>query len=243
MMPSRDLDWPACLNARDLGGLGASDGGTTRFGAVVRSDHPSYLTDEGRQAVWDHGIRTVISLETDRLEPESAARNNLPLAAQDSWPGMTHMRLRIEDGDDAEFMARWAESGLWTTPLYFADALERWPARHAALVHHVARSRPGGVLIHCGRGCDRTGLATFVLLALAGVAPEDIAADYASSATRLASREPEYQQQLDDALTAHDTSVEEVFAKLMTSVDVEDYLLAGGVTMPELTTVRQRLLV
>jgi protein-tyrosine phosphatase len=42
------------------------------------------------------------------------------------------------------------------------------------------------VLVYCATGRDRTGLITLVLLALVGVAAEDIAADYALSASGLA---------------------------------------------------------
>jgi hypothetical protein len=186
-------------------------------------------------------VRTVISLETDASDPRVVAGNNLPLVVGDHRPGLTHLRLRIEDGNDAEFMSRWAESGLWITPLYFADALARWPARHAALVRHVARSRPGGVLLHCGRGCDRTGLAALLLLAVAGVPPDEIAADYALSAQRLAPREPAYAQRLQDTLAAEGTSVEQVVGDLLASLDVEDYLRGGGLTDEDLATARRRL--
>ena len=40
---SRVLTWDGCLNVRDLGGLPTEDGGTTRFGAVVRGDNPWML--------------------------------------------------------------------------------------------------------------------------------------------------------------------------------------------------------
>src|SRR5207237_6399137 len=39
----------------------------------------------------------------------------------------------------------------------------------------------GGVLFHCFAGKDRTGLVAPILLALAGVAPEHIPADYAET--------------------------------------------------------------
>lgn len=242
MATLRDLDWPDCVNTRDLGGLRVTSGGSTRFGAVVRSDHPSYLTDSGWAALWDHGVRTVISLETDSADAEVVAHNNLPVEVRDRRPGLTHLRFRIEDGTDPEFMSRWAASGLWGTPLYYADALARWPRRHAALVRHVARSRPGGVLLHCGRGCDRTGLATFLLLGVAGVAPEDIAADYLLSAARLADREPDYQHRLQTALDAHRTSVDAVFDELVGSVDLEEYLLDAGLSAHDLAAARERLL-
>lgn len=241
MATPRDLDWPECVNTRDLGGLSVADGGATRYGAVVRSDHPSYLTPTGWDALWDHGIRTVISLETDTSDPQVAARTNIPLDVGERRAGLRHLRLRIEDGDDAEFMSRWAATGLWLTPLYYADALARWPARYAALVRHVARSSAGGVLLHCGRGCDRTGLATFVLLAAAGVGAEDIAADYLRSAERLAPREPEYAERLAGMVDAAGTTVVDVFAGLLDSFDVESYLLDAGLAPRDLETARARL--
>jgi protein-tyrosine phosphatase len=246
-MPTpRDLDWPDCVNVRDLGGLPVSGGGNTRFGVVVRSDHPSHLTPAGWDALWDYGIRTVISLETDTDSAETDGHVNLPLSMDASLDGrrqwLTHLRLRIEDGNDEEFMATWAATGLWGTPLYFADALARWPRRCAALVHHIARSGPGGVLLHCGRGCDRTGLASYLLLTLAGVSSEDIAADYALSAERLTAREPEYRQQLRDLLSDQGSTVEDVFTDLATSVDLEQHLLSAGLAPSELATVRERML-
>ena len=58
----RDLVWDGCLNVRELGGLPTGDGGETRFGAVVRADSVRQLSDDGWQALVDHGIRTVVDL-------------------------------------------------------------------------------------------------------------------------------------------------------------------------------------
>ena len=44
---ARILDWEGCLNVRDLGGLTTADGRTIRWGALVRSDIPTRLTDVG----------------------------------------------------------------------------------------------------------------------------------------------------------------------------------------------------
>ncbi len=44
----------------------------------------------------------------------------------------------------------------------------------------------GGVVFHCFAGKDRTGLVAAMLLSLAGVAPEDIAADYEETDLQLA---------------------------------------------------------
>jgi hypothetical protein len=51
-----------------------------------------------------------------------------------------------------------------------------------AVIEAIAHARPGGVLFHCMGGRDRTGMIAMLVLALVGVAAEDIAADYELSA-------------------------------------------------------------
>ena len=236
----RDLEWDGCLNVRDLGGMRTTDGASTRVGAVVRSDHPRYLTPSGWAALWDYGIRTVVTLETDNLPAEKAAEA-IGIDVGDHHSGLTQVRIGIEDADDADFMARWADNDLWGTPLYYADALARWPERHAKVVAAVAHASPGGVLVHCGRGCDRTGIVSLLLLALAGVAAEDIAEDYARSGLRLAPREPEYQQWLAATLAQHGTSTTRTITALVSSLDAAAYLRRGGLTDDDLSRARSRL--
>ncbi|MCK7522506.1 MAG: hypothetical protein MZV64_34915 [Ignavibacteriales bacterium] len=42
-----------------------------------------------------------------------------------------------------EFRNKWASSELWCTPLYYHDALRRWPERHAAVISAIAQAQPG----------------------------------------------------------------------------------------------------
>lgn len=44
---ARLLCWDGCVNVRDLGGYEVEAGLRTRFGAVVRSDNPAYLSPAG----------------------------------------------------------------------------------------------------------------------------------------------------------------------------------------------------
>jgi len=60
--PKRRLDFPALLNARDLGGYPTLDGSTTRWRSLVRSDDLSQLTSAGLEALSSYGIETVIDL-------------------------------------------------------------------------------------------------------------------------------------------------------------------------------------
>lgn len=179
----RHLDWQGCANVRDLGGFRAFDGNHTKLKAVVRSDNPAYLTSDGWAALHAYGIRTIVALRTlgtDDNEPE-----DLLIPAD-----VSIQRIFIEDLGDPRFVELCVKTDLWRTPLYFQDMLERWPDRCAAAVSAVAQAGPGGVVISCGRGCDRTGLVTLLLLALVGVSPADIAADWELSVARLRVREP-----------------------------------------------------
>lgn len=224
-MQKRILNWDDCQNVRDLGGLRTTDGRTTRWGAVVRSDTPARLTAAGWSALYAHGIRTIITLSTYGMtEPE--------LSFAPPYADLAVVAVEIEDITDREFVREWASTELWSTPLYYQDALRRWPARHAAAISAIGQARPGGVLFHCARGHDRTGIIALLLLALAGVEPEEMVADYELSA------DPER-----DALLADKgTSVRAVLLDVLAGLDVGGYLLKGGANPADLEAVRKRLL-
>jgi len=233
MSGNQCLSWEGCTNVRDLGGLRTRDGRVTRWGAVVRGDTPARLTALGWSALYAHGIRTIISLRTDG--PEAILRQMPDERMPDTAPrpaDLATIQAAIEDLGDTEFLKTWAATDLWSTPLYYPDALRRWPQRHAAAIRAVARARPGGVLFHCIRGHDRTGIIALLLLALAGVVPDDIVADYELS---LDSER--------DALLAHrGTSPREVILATLAGLDVESYLRAGGLSEADWTAARARLL-
>jgi hypothetical protein len=133
---------------------------------------------------------------------------------------------------DKEFVQQWVSTDLWSTPLYYKDALQRWPERHAAVISAIAQAKPGGILFHCVRGHDRTGIMALLLLALAGVAPDEIVSDYALSL------DPER----DELLARLNTSVRDVILGTLEGLDVERYLLRGGASPEELAVIRKRLL-
>jgi protein-tyrosine phosphatase len=64
--------------------------------------------------------------------------------------------------------------------------IDRRAEQIAGMARAVANAVPGGVLIHCLAGKDRTGIAVALLLALVGVSESDIAADYSLSVENLA---------------------------------------------------------
>ena len=212
-------------NVRDLGGLRTCDGRVTLWRSVVRSDTPAKFTGAGWSALYAYGIRTILTLRTHgMLEDE--------LNVMPPYPDLAVVQVAIEDVTDQEFVRQWASTELWSTPLYYQDALRRWPERHAAAISAIAKAQPGGVLFHCVRGVDRTGIIALLLLALAGVALEDMIADY------LLSPDPDR----DELLARQHSSVHQVISNAFEALDVANYLRMGGASEADLTAVRMRLL-
>ena len=234
----RHLDWPGVFNARDLGGLPVVGGGRTRAGAVVRADALDHLTADGWSALHDHGIRTIVDLRNDdELTPDLA-----PRPADLATLHLPHDAIEVQD-----FWKDWMTNWRFGTPGYYGPHLERFPERTARVVSAVAGARPGGVVVHCGIGRDRTGMIAMVLLALVGVEPDVIAADYALSARRLPglfARRGETDTRVDvDALAvAEGTSTPAMLRDVLDTVDLEPLLARGGLDAADVAALRARLL-
>jgi len=175
---TRDLTWDACYNARDLGGYPTTDGRATRRQALIRADNLVRLTPAGQAALRAYGVRTILDL---RLAYELASDPS-PFAATSGQPGEPrYVHLPLHDAaTDAAIDA--ADS----TAAGYLVLLEQNHAHVAAVIGAVAAGlAAGGVVVHCHGGKDRTGLVAALLLALVGVPPALIAADYAHSAVQL----------------------------------------------------------
>jgi protein tyrosine/serine phosphatase len=173
VVTERRLDWAGCVNVRDLGGHRLPGGGSTAFGAIVRADSIRSLSDEGWEALVEYGVRTIVDLrrqvELDDDPPREAPVDvvHVPLVDDRDVDAMAHLE-------------RWT-----TTTEAYLGILEHFRANFARAVTEIARAPEGAVLVHCQAGKDRTGLVVALLLTLAGVSPEDIAADYDLSAANL----------------------------------------------------------
>ena len=166
---SRDLIWDGCLNVRDLGGLPLAGGGETPYGAIVRSDSVSQLSEAGWRALVDYGIRTVLDLRGDH-EREDDPPAELPVevvhvpfleASEAEWDEIAEEleRANAATRDDA----------IATRDVYLIF-LERFRDNVASSLQALADAPAGGVVVHCVGGKDRTGLLVAFLLHLAGVA-------------------------------------------------------------------------
>ncbi|WP_327681505.1 tyrosine-protein phosphatase [Kitasatospora sp. NBC_00458] len=159
------------VNFRDPAVLADPDNRWIRPGVVHRSAQPYPSAD---QAVVDQlngaGIRTVVDLRGDaEADPEdwsAAAAAGIEIVAariQPTNPALDAcMREMTTAADLGAFYLLMAES-----------------APESVVLAVEAAARPGGVLLHCAAGKDRTGLLVALLLDLVGVPAEEIVADYA----------------------------------------------------------------
>jgi protein-tyrosine phosphatase len=224
---TRHLHWDGCANVRDLGGLRTREGRTIRHGAIVRADALDRLSATGWAALEAHGVRTVIDLRNDdELAADVAPRP----------PALTTLHRPLDGVEDREFWQDWHGRPEFGTPIYYRPFLNHFPERTAGVLTAIARAQPGGVAVHCGIGRDRTGMIAILLLALAGVGAEEIAADYALSEDRVPfGRVGTFYE--DNGITAA-----QVIAELLAGLDVEAYLRAASVGDGDLAAIRARLL-
>jgi len=160
-----------------------------------------------------------------------------------------YLSLPLEQEDDLAKAARDAAGSLqeWNCLV-----LEQSPAQMAAIVRAVVGAGPGGVLVHCHAGKDRTGLVVALLLALAGVPHQLIAEDYAASAAGLQPLFDGWLAEVADDPLQHAKLARDLSALPETMLGVLNYLetryggAAGylrtaGVTAQELRAIRVRL--
>jgi protein-tyrosine phosphatase len=241
----RALVWDGCVNVRDLGGHPTEDGGTTRFGVVVRSDNVRRLSEEGWQQLVEYGVTRIVDLRFPGESTEDAPREvdidvvHVPLLED---------QTRVDEIDD--LVRHITEPAPWRCAVYL-EFLDRFAANFAAAVTGVAEMSEGAVLVHCAGGVDRTGLVAALLLRIAGVGIAPVAEDYAASEANWA---PFTDEWLDEAETEQERLKRQLLsvmpADAMRDVleelehrhgDAWSYLEASGVRAEDLQRIRGRL--
>ncbi|MYI14662.1 MAG: tyrosine-protein phosphatase, partial [Acidimicrobiaceae bacterium] len=174
-----ELDGPS--NFRDLGGLPVVGGGSIRTGLVFRADRLCTLTDADLRRLEAANIRHVFDLRSeaeasefpDRL-PAGASYVRLPMTSDETFRTRT-IYDRIVDGEIKSYGEPEMVAG-------YVRIMKNFGPSFVRIARQVGMGDP--VVIHCTAGKDRTGVASMLLLDLAGVAAEHVAADYALSSQR-----------------------------------------------------------
>lgn len=223
------LEWVGCVNVRDLGGIG----GVVRPLALIRSDSLHYLGPDGPRTVRAAGVTRVVDL---RNPGECEAGPN-PFADQPEW-----LNQPVHGPDDPVGP---------TMAATYVVMLDNNPTGFAKAVAAIAEAPPGGVVVHCHGGKDRTGLVVALVLRLLGVDDDEVLDDYALTQERLAGRLAEQLEGVTDpAIRAEmldmlDTR-RETLAHALAHLDeryggAEAYLAKGGLTPTQVAALKARL--
>lgn len=235
--PQRVLEFPALLNARDLGGYPTRDGGRTRWRSLLRSDDLAQLTPEGVQAMADFGIETVVDLrwaQEAELYPNPVPR------------GLSHIEFR-QISLLAETPEQWsALSDKCDKEMWKCAVLEHVREELKEVLRFIAASSPGPLLFHCVAGKDRTGIVAAMMLTLADVEPDAIAYDYAASTLNLQEAYIKRYSSADpaaiiEAVRCPEVGVHNMLAYLEKLGGAVAYLESIGLTPAEIAKLRARL--
>lgn len=235
VMDQRQVDWPDCLNARDVGGTRIAGGGVIRANALFRSDHHGRLTAAGIAAVRATGVSRILDLRT----AEECERDPSPFTAESFY-----RHVPFEDPADPT-----RPDG--TLAEVYRETLDRYRSFVAAAVTEVADAPPGAVVAQCHAGKDRTGLLVALVLRSVGVDPTVVAEEYALSHAALRGRydpvlatinDPDEYRRTADRMSAS----AETMLSALSHVDeryggVAPYLGGAGVTPQHVWALRHRL--
>ena len=195
----------------------------------MRADSIRALTDDGWRALTDYGVRTAVDLRSD-WEVANDPPRELPI-------DVVHLPV---NGDQVAVVVEWP-----SMQEAYHGLLGGFPEQFASAVSTVAQA-DGPVVIHCLAGRDRTGLTCALMLRLAGVEVEAIAADHARSDEFLSHWwQPWHDDAPDDETRARRQRVTEMrvnaMAEVLGEIDVREYLIGGGAAPQDLDTLVVRL--
>jgi hypothetical protein len=196
------------------------------------------LSRAGWESLAAHGIRTIVDLRDPEAE-RGIYREHAQGIDVRSCPLFAFADERFWDPLRGETDAC----------AFYRAALARWPERFGEAVAAIAHAAPGGVLVHCQVGKDRTGLVVALVLAAIGVSAEDVAADYDLSLERLILARARLAGDAELALALERTQLAigpgsraAAMLDLLDGLDVRAYLHDAGLSRADLAALRERLL-
>ncbi|MCU0494157.1 MAG: tyrosine-protein phosphatase [Chloroflexaceae bacterium] len=167
--PNRHLPLEGSYNLRDVGGYPTRDGGLIRWRTLLRADSLHALTPGAQAALLDYGLRTIVDL---RRPAELRQQPNVFAASE----RVAYRHMPIFDDQSRLVTAAVLQPDLVTV---YRLTLDNCQPQVRTVLEVAAQPETPPLLIHCTAGKDRTGLLIALLLGIAGVNDDMIAADYA----------------------------------------------------------------
>jgi protein-tyrosine phosphatase len=238
----RNLSWDACYNVRDLGGLPTPDGGETLWRSIIRADDLGRLTDAGKKKMLAYGVRTVIDLRSPQETTEKPS-----VSVDSGGSALTYLNIPL-DRRRPHVMPLVQQAK--TRAEVYCLILDHYPDAVVEILRAIASAEPGGVVVQCQSGKDRTGMIVALLLSLVRVPREAIVADYEESQERL---RPIFEKRIAEAggvenlpFWLRPNATPDVMEAMLDHIDshyggVLEYVAAAGLTLPALAAIRRRL--
>jgi len=223
---------------RDLGGLPVAGGGSIRPGALIRADSLDRLDPDGLLAFAEHEVSLILDLRSP-AEAESGVH-----------PFTEDPRYRLVPMIDPRRERSLDRSAERTLGMIYSSGLDRNARCIVDGVAAIADAPPGGVVVHCAVGKDRTGMIVALVLSALGVPHDEIAQDYAFSAECLreefdeiiASLEGEERARVAERMSSRRETILEMLDHARDHYGgTEGYLLAQGLGSDRLQRLKDRL--
>jgi protein-tyrosine phosphatase len=254
----RWIELENAVNVRDVGGLAADGGATTKPRQLVRSDNLQDLSPTDiTHLVEEIGVTTVIDLRSvGEVESEGPG----PLKALTSVEHL-HLSLIPEAGvmtdvaKDALAINR--ERAVERDPddvagAFYIGYLEDRPDSVVSALRAIADA-PGAALVHCAAGKDRTGVVIALALSAIGVPREEVIADYVATGERIElildrlRASPTYAADVDNVPAHEHDPRPEIMDRFLTRLDEDHggplgWLATHGFTAADVTRLKRKLL-
>ncbi len=173
--PKRHIEIEGAYNIRDIGGYETKNGRTTRWQTFLRADNVSTLPQTSQDILTsNYGVRTVIDLRR-KSEIEAQTDNVLARSSRVNY-------YNIDIVGDMVFDQVESLEPRDKIHASYRNMLDRRGDKFGETLRMLARPGSLPAMYHCMGGQDRTGLISALLLGLADVPSETIAADYTLTA-------------------------------------------------------------
>jgi len=230
------------FNTRDIGGYACADGHVTKFGAFLRSDDLSNLTERDFNTLHSYGLVAVIDLRG----PSELAYLPSPCQKRDGIEYINVSLMKEAIGTPADITRTVTDFPEDYLKSAYLGMLEGSKPEIAEVFRFIANCKPGCVLFNCTAGKDRTGITAALLLGLAGVSKIDILVNYLVTQTYLQENK-RMQSELSNIPVGLRYSRLEYMEPALELISTKyggfkDYLLSTGLSDNELTSVRSRFI-
>lgn len=174
---TRHIDFDAIENFRDFGGYDTACGRGLKAGRLYRSGDHSRATEADLARMASLGIATIVDLRHPSERGRDPGRR---------WEGFAGSVIESDVTSDKRDWVEVLKTAPQTAEWWYQNTLSHYrenpfEPRHIDLFSRFLRAvaeGEGAVVVHCAAGKDRTGLACAMLHHVAGVAHDDMIADF-----------------------------------------------------------------